>query len=77
MRSDRLTSKFQEALSDAQTLALGQDHAYIEPVHVLLAMLRQDDGPRALVEQAGTRVAALQKAAEEALRKLPQVQGQE
>ena len=35
MRMEKLTTKFQEALSEAQTLALGQDHAYIEPVHVL------------------------------------------
>ena len=41
MRIDKLTTKFQEALQDAQTLALGNDHAYIEPVHLLVAMLRQ------------------------------------
>ena len=46
MRLDKLTTKFQEALSDAQSLALGHDNAYIEPVHLLVAMLRQDDGPR-------------------------------
>ncbi|MCB2036779.1 MAG: hypothetical protein KDF56_07725, partial [Ottowia sp.] len=45
MRLDKLTTKFQEALSDAQSLALGNDNAYIEPVHVLAAMLRQQDGP--------------------------------
>ena len=44
MRPDKFTTKFQEALSDAQSLALGHDHAYIEPVHVLLAMLQQTDG---------------------------------
>ena len=51
MRIDKLTTKFQEALGDAQTLALGGDHAYIEPSHVLVAMLRQDDGPKALLQQ--------------------------
>ena len=44
MRLDKLTTKFQEALSEAQTLALGADHAYIEPSHLLLALLRQTDG---------------------------------
>ncbi len=77
MRPDKLTTKFQEALAEAQTAALGQDHAYIEPAHVLQAMLRQDDGPRALLERAGVQINALVKAADEAVRKLPQVQGQE
>ena len=49
MRLDKLTTKFQEALSDAQTLALGADHAYIEPAHLVVAMLKQDDGPRAIL----------------------------
>ena len=49
MRLDKLTTKFQQALADAQSLALGNDNAYIEPVHLLVAMLRQDDGPRALL----------------------------
>jgi len=77
MRIDKLTTKFQEALGEAQTLALGQDHAYIEPAHVLAAMLRQQDGPKALLQRAGVNVAALGKAADEAVAKLPQVQGQE
>ena len=47
MRIDKLTTKFQEALGDAQSLALANDHAYIEPVHLLVAMLRQEDGARA------------------------------
>lgn len=46
MRLDKLTTKFQEALGDAQSLALGNDNAYIEPVHLLAAMLRQEEGPR-------------------------------
>ncbi|WP_180684263.1 ATP-dependent chaperone ClpB [Tepidicella baoligensis] len=77
MRIDKLTTKFQEALAEAQTLALGQDHAYIEPAHVLAAMLRQQDGPKSLLQRAGVNVAALSKAADEAIAKLPQVQGQE
>ncbi|MDZ4399662.1 ATP-dependent chaperone ClpB [Hydrogenophaga sp.] len=75
MRQDKLTTKFQEALSDAQTLALGNDNAYIEPAHLLVAMLRQDDGPRALLERAGVNVPGLLQAAEGAIKKLPQVQG--
>jgi ATP-dependent Clp protease ATP-binding subunit ClpB len=77
MRMEKLTTKFQEALSDAQTLALGQDHAYIEPVHVLIAMLRQEDGPKALLQRAGVNVAGLLGAADLAMKKLPEVQGQE
>ncbi len=77
MRIDKLTTKFQEALGDAQSLALGNDHAYIEPVHILLAMLRQDDGPKALLARAGVNVASLASAAEAAMKRLPQVQGQE
>ena len=77
MRVDKLTSKFQEALSDAQTLAIGQDHAFIEPPHVLAAMLRQDGGPKALLQRAGVNVQGLLIAAEAAIKKLPQVQGHE
>jgi len=77
MRLDKLTTKFQQALSEAQTLALGQDHAYIEPAHLLAALLRQPDGPKALLQRAGVNVAALAQAADEALAKLPTVQGQE
>jgi ATP-dependent Clp protease ATP-binding subunit ClpB len=77
MRIDKLTTKFQEALGDAQTLALGADHAYIEPSHVLVAMLRQTDGPKSLLERAGANVKTLLSAAEEAMNRLPKVQGQE
>ena len=75
MRIDKLTTKFQEALSDAQTLALGNDHAYIDPLHLLVAMLRQSDGPTALLQRAGVNVAALTPAVENAMKQLPQVQG--
>ena len=75
MRTDKLTTKFQEALGDAQTMALSNDHAFIEPAHVLLAMLRQDDGPKALLQRAGVNVAGLAAGAEVAMKKLPVVQG--
>ena len=77
MRIDKLTTKFQEALAEAQTLALGQDHPYIEPAHVLVAMLRQEDGPKALLQRAGVNVTGLLHGAEANMKKLPQVQGQD
>jgi ATP-dependent Clp protease ATP-binding subunit ClpB len=77
MRIDKLTTKFQEALGDAQSLALANDHAYIEPAHLLVAMLRQEDGPRTLLQRAGVNVQGLLAASESAMHKLPQVQGQE
>jgi ATP-dependent Clp protease ATP-binding subunit ClpB len=77
MRQDKLTTKFAQALGDAQSIALGRDHPYIEPVHVLAAMLTQDEGPRALLERAGVKLGHLEAAVEAGLKKLPQVQGQE
>jgi ATP-dependent Clp protease ATP-binding subunit ClpB len=77
MRIDKLTTKFQEALADAQSLALGRDHAYIEPAHVLSAMLVQQDGPKSLLQRAGVNVNNLGQAAEAAVQKMPTVQGQE
>ena len=77
MRMEKLTTKFQEALGEAQTLALGNDNQYIEPAHVLVAMLRQEDGPKALLQRAGANVPGLLAAAEAAMKKLPQVQGHE
>ena len=77
MRMEKLTTKFQEALGEAQTLALANDHAYITPAHVLVAMLRQDDGPKALLQRAGVNVPQLLTAAEAYMKKQPQVQGQE
>ncbi len=77
MRADKLTTKFQEALSEAQSLAVGQDHPYIEPAHLLVAMLRQDEGPKALLQRAGVNVTALLAGTDEQIKKLPQVQGQE
>ena len=75
MRIDKLTSKFQEALADAQSLAVGNDNPYIEPVHVLSAMLTQADGPKALIDRSGANSAALKTAVDTALKGLPQVQG--
>ncbi len=77
MRIDKLTTKFQEALADAQSLALGRDHAYIEPAHVLVSMLKQEDGPKALLQRSGVQVPALLQAAEAAVSRLPQVTGQD
>ena len=77
MRIDKLTSKFQEALADAQSLAVNADNPYIEPVHLLAAMLAQPDGPKALLQRAGVNTAKLQSAVDAELAKLPQVQGGE
>ena len=57
MRQDKLTSKFQMALADAQSLALGRDHQFIEPVHLMLALLDQQGGSaRPLLDKAGANV---------------------
>jgi ATP-dependent Clp protease ATP-binding subunit ClpB len=77
MRTDKFTTKFQEALADAQSLAIGSDHAYIEPAHLLVALIKQTDGPRALLERSGANVPGLLAAAEAAVKRLPQVEGQE
>jgi ATP-dependent Clp protease ATP-binding subunit ClpB len=77
MRLDKFTTTFQEALSDAQSLANGRDHPYVEPAHLLSAMLAQTDGPKALLARAGVNTAKLQSALEAVLNKLPQVQGGE
>ena len=77
MRQDKLTTKFQEALSDAQSLALARDNGYIEPAHLLAAMLKQDDGPRAMLDKAGVNVNGLVQATDAAIKKLAQVQGQD
>ncbi len=77
MRLDKFTTTFQSALSDAQSMANGRDNPYVEPVHLLLAMLMQADGPKALLSRAGVNTAKLQSALEAELSKLPQVQGGE
>ncbi|MCO5399000.1 ATP-dependent chaperone ClpB [Ralstonia soli] len=78
MRLDKLTTRFQEALADAQSLALGNDNPYIEPIHLLLAMLRQPDGAtKNLLARAGVNTGALDTALDRAIKNLPQVQGGE
>ena len=77
MRLDKLTTKFQEVLADAQSLALTRDNPYIEPSHVLLAMLAQAEGPKSLLARAGVNTQGLQVALEAEVSKLPQVQGGE
>lgn len=75
MRIEKFTTKFQEALADAQSLAVTRDNPYIEPAHLLLAMLTQADGPKALLDRAGANTAALRTGLETLLSGLPQVQG--
>ncbi|MBA2408760.1 MAG: ATP-dependent chaperone ClpB [Gammaproteobacteria bacterium] len=76
MRVDKLTSKFQLALQDAQSIAVGRDHPFIEPVHLMIALLDQDGGSvRHLLTQADVKVNRLRSQLGEALDRLPQVQG--
>ncbi|HIE55098.1 MAG TPA: type VI secretion system ATPase TssH, partial [Chromatiaceae bacterium] len=78
MRMDKLTSKFQMALADAQSLAVGRDHQFIEPVHLLVAMLDQEGGSiRHLLTQASINVNQLRSSLGEMLDRLPTVQGAE
>ncbi|UYB53372.1 ATP-dependent chaperone ClpB [Xanthomonas sp. AM6] len=77
MRMDKLTSRFQQALADAQSLAVGRDHTIVEPVHVFTALLDQSGGStRPLLAQAGVNVPVLRERLGEALEKLPKVSGQ-
>ena len=77
MRMDKLTSRFQQALADAQSLAVGRDHNLIEPAHLLLALLdQQGGGTRPLLAQAGINVPVLRERLAEALDALPKVSGQ-
>ena len=75
MRLDKLTTAFQQALAEAQSLAVARDNPYIEPSHVLAAMLGQPDGPKALLERAGANAAALKQGMDVAIGGLPSVQG--
>ncbi len=76
MRLDKLTTKFQEALSDAQSLAVGNDNPYIEPAHLLVALLNQDDGAaRSLLQRAGVNLGGLTNALKSSLERLPKVSG--
>ncbi len=76
MRFDKFTTKFQQALADAQSIALGGDQQFIEPSHLLLALLRQDDGGTvSLLQRAGVNVPPLKAAVEKAVDRLPKVEG--
>jgi ATP-dependent Clp protease ATP-binding subunit ClpB len=75
MRLDKLTTAFQQALAEAQSLAVARDNPYIEPSHVLAAMMAQPDGPKALLDRAGANTAALKTAMDTANNGLPSVQG--
>ena len=76
MRMDKLTNQLQMALADAQSLALGKDHNYIEPVHLLSALLDQQGGSsRPLLQKAGADVAALAASVKAAVDALPTVSG--
>ena len=76
MRLDKLTTKLQEALSEAQSLAVGSDNQYIDPVHLLTALMAQDDGSsRSLLQRAGVNVGGLASALKSAVERLPKVSG--
>ncbi|RJG00282.1 ATP-dependent chaperone ClpB [Noviherbaspirillum sedimenti] len=76
MRLDKLTTKLQEALADAQSQAVGNDNQYIEPVHLLVALLNQDDSSaRSLLQRAGVNVGGLSNALKGALARLAKVSG--
>ncbi|MGX8941359.1 ATP-dependent chaperone ClpB [Symbiopectobacterium sp. Eva_TO] len=76
MRLDRLTNKFQLALADAQSLALGKDHQFIDPLHVMSALLQQEGGTVSpLLTTAGVNAVRLKADIEQAIARLPQVQG--
>src|SRR5690606_35803875 len=78
MRMDKLTSRFQQALADAQSLAVGRDHNLIEPVHLLVALLdQQGGGARPLLARADVNVPLLRERLGEILDGLPKVSGQE
>ncbi|VVC75307.1 Chaperone protein ClpB [Aquicella siphonis] len=76
MRMDKLTSKFQTALADAQSLALGNDHAVIEPMHVLKALMDQEGGSvSSILSKAGVNTSKLRSELDSAIKRLPKVEG--
>src|SRR4051794_23317427 len=76
MRIDKLTTKFQQALADAQSQALANDNGFIEPQHLLAALLEQEDGGTAsILQRAGANVAPLRKALADSIGRLPKVEG--
>src|SRR5678815_4657742 len=77
MRFDKLTTKFQQALADAQSLALGHDNGFIEPQHLLSALIAQEDGGVAsLLARAGVAVPRVKSALAQSIARLPKVEGQ-
>ncbi len=76
MRFDKLTTKFQQAIQDAQSIAVGNDQQFIEPQHLLQAMLEQDDGGTvSLLQRAGVNMPPLKAALVKAIARLPKVEG--
>ncbi|NBU88564.1 MAG: ATP-dependent chaperone ClpB [Betaproteobacteria bacterium] len=75
MRLDKLTTAFQQALNEASSLAVARDNPYVEPAHLLLAMLDMPEGPRALLERSGANGSALKTAMETLVAGFPSVQG--
>ena len=76
MRLDKLTTKLQQALADAQSLAVGNDNQYIDPVHLLTALLNQDDGATSsLLQRAGVNVPGLASGLKSGMDRLPKVSG--
>ena len=74
MRFDKLTTKFQQALADAQSIAVGNDQQFIEPLHVVQALLEQDDGGSvSLLQRSGVNVPPLKTAVGRAIGRLPKV----
>jgi ATP-dependent Clp protease ATP-binding subunit ClpB len=77
MRFDKMTTKFQQAFADAQSLALGHDNGFIEPQHLLAALLAQEDGgTTSLLARAAVQVPKLQAALKQSIDRLPKVEGQ-
>jgi len=76
MRMDKLTSKFQLALQDAQSTALGRDHQFIEPAHLMIAMLDQDgSGVRPVLAQSGVNINGLRSGLDQLLERMAKVEG--
>ncbi len=77
MRFDKFTTKFQQAVADAQSMALGRDNPYIEPQHLLLALMEQQDGSSSsILSKAGVNVQPLREALRASIERMPKVEGQ-
>ena len=76
MRQDQFTTRFQELLGEAQSMAVERSQQYIDPLHLLLAVLKDTEGTgRTLLERSGVRVRELERKVKEAIGKLPEVSG--